>query len=402
MTPSRRRWMNPSGWPIRARLTMLYALAFLAAGVVLVVMTYILVAQSMLRPTTGQVDRVPGRVGQGQTTQAIMEAIEEYRSDTLNQLLVWSIVALCVALVLAWVLGWALAGRALRPLQQVTDTARRVADRSLHERIALTGPQDELKELADTFDAMLERLDRSFDAQRNFVANASHELRTPLAVNRTLLEVALGDPEISDDLRRLAPTILATNSRSERLVEGLLTLARSEQAVTEQTPVDLGSLTAAVLDQEKAEVAERGVTVAAELHPAPAAGNGVLLERMVVNLAQNAVRYSGPAGEVRVWTGLWNDRAILQVENTGPILGPYEVDGLFEPFKRGQGRLSGGGSPGSDGRLSGNDGVGLGLSIVRSIVRAHGGTITARRRDEGGLIIRVELTPSITGQLTDH
>lgn len=381
----RRRAKSPSGWPIRVRLTLLYGLAFLAAGVVMITVTYVLVSQSLLRPSGTQLDRVP-RVTEDfsdvEAREAILQALESYRSTTLNQLLTWSIVALGIALVLAWALGWLLAGRVLGPLQRVTDTARRVADRNLHERIALSGPQDELKELADTFDAMLERLDRSFDAQRRFVANASHELRTPLAVNRTLLEVALGDPEVSDDLRRLAPTVLATNERSERLVEGLLTLARSEQAVSSPEPVDLSAVAAHVLRQERAEASARAVAVTPALEPAPTTGNAVLLEQLVANLVRNAVLHGGHGAQVRVWTGADPSGAgvALQVENTGPVLAPYEVDGLFEPFRRGNGRTAADGS-----------GVGLGLSIVRSVAHAHGGSATARARDGGGLLVRIDL-----------
>ncbi|WP_116952260.1 sensor histidine kinase [Jiangella endophytica] len=382
----RQRAKRPTGWPIRVRLTLLYGLAFLAAGVVMITVTYVLVSQSLLRPSSTQLERVPDRItenlGDVETREVILQALESYRSNTLNQLLTWSIVALGIALVLAWALGWLLAGRALAPLQQVTDTARRVADRNLHERIALSGPQDELKELADTFDAMLERLDRSFDAQRRFVANASHELRTPLAVNRTLLEVALGDPEVSEDLRRLAPTVLATNERSERLVEGLLLLARSEQTVTSPAPLDLSAVAAHVLQQERREADARSVAVTAVLEPAPTTGNAVLLEQLVANLVRNAMVHGGDGARVRVWTGAdpAGDGVALQVENTGPVLAAYDVDGLFEPFRRGNGRTAADGT-----------GVGLGLSIVRSVAHAHGGTATAHARDGGGLLVRIDL-----------
>jgi signal transduction histidine kinase len=307
-----------------------------------------------------------------------MEAIEAFRAETLNTLLTWSIFALAGALVLAVALGWVLAGRALRPLQQVTETANRVADRSLHERIALTGPDDEVKELADTIDAMLERLDRSFDAQRRFVANASHELRTPLAVNRTMLEVAAGDPDVSDDLKRLATTLLATNERSERLVERLLTLARSEQEVIERAPIDLADIAAAAVEQEHREAVEHGVTVTTKLNRAPVTGSPVLIERLAANLVQNAVRHSPPGAEAIVRTECSEGYAALQVENPGAMLRPYELDELFEPFRRGGGRTT-------------SRGIGLGLSIVKSVTQAHNGHVTAHPRDGGGLVVRVEL-----------
>jgi signal transduction histidine kinase len=371
--------MIPSRWPVRMRLTVLFAVSFLAAGAVLVSVTYFLVSRSLERGIPQFAVRLPSTVtpgaGDEEAARQVRGAIEAYRDDTLSSMLTWSLVALAGALVLAAGLGWLLAGRAMRPLQQVTETARRVADRSLHERIALSGPDDEVRELADTFDAMLERLDRSFDAQRRFVANASHELRTPLAVNRTVLEVAAGDAGASDDLRRLAPLLLATNERSERLVEGLLTLARSEQRLDEKTPIDLRDVAAVAVEQEMAGIGK----VHASLHPGPVAGSPVLLERMVVNLVQNAVRHGGPDAAVWITTGRWQDHAVLQVENTGTVLRPYEVDGLFEPFRRGEGRTSS------------SNGLGLGLSIVRSVVRAHGGTVTAQPRDGGGLVVRVEL-----------
>jgi signal transduction histidine kinase len=377
--------VRPTRWPVRVRLTVLYAGAFLAAGVVLVAVTYWLVSQSLSQPIDHRLDlRAHPPAVDRAFTEGAREAIEAYRSEALSSLVTWSLVALAGALVLAVGLGWVLAGRALRPLRQVTETANRVADRSLHERIALDGPDDEVKELADTIDAMLERLDRSFGAQRRFVANASHELRTPLAVNRTLLEVALGDPDVSDDLKRLAPTLLTSNERSELLVEGLLALARSELEVTERAAFDLADLAAVAVEQEQPEALERRITVSTDLHPAPVAGSPVLVERLTANLVQNAVRHSPPGAEAIVRTGLRDDHSILQVENPGRVLRQYEVDGLFEPFRRGEGRTT-------------SRGVGLGLSIIRSVAQAHDGRVSAYPRDGGGLVVRVEL-PARAGQ----
>jgi signal transduction histidine kinase len=378
--------VRPTRWPVRARLTALYAGAFLAAGVVLVAATYWLVSRSLLQPIEHRLNLGANRLGahppvpgvDPDSIETVRQAVEAYRSEALSTLLTWSLLALAGALVLAVGLGWVLAGRALRPLRQVTETANRVADRSLHERIALDGPDDEVKELADTIDAMLERLDRSFGAQRRFVANASHELRTPLAVNRTLLEVALGDPDVSDDLKRLAPTLLTTNERSEQLVEGLLALARSEHEVTDRVPLDLAALAAVAVDQGQPEALERGITVSTDLPPAPVAGSPVLLERLTANLVQNAVRHSPLGAEVIVRTGRRDDHSILQVENPGRVLRQHEVDGMFEPFRRGKGRTT-------------SRGVGLGLTIVRSVAQAHDGRVSAYPRDGGGLIVRVEL-----------
>ena len=242
--------MTPSRWPVRARLTAMYASVFLAAGAALVAVTYWLVSRSLSQ----HVDATRSHVGaDAALTGIVRDEIAAYRARTLDDLLIWSLLALVATLAIAVVAGWVLAGRALRPLRHITDTATRIADRNLHERIALTGPHDEVKELADTIDDMLERLDRSFDAQRRFVANASHELRTPLAVNRTLLEVAAADPDASKDLKRIAPRLLATNERSERLVNGLLTLARSEQPIEERTPIDLATVAAAAIDYQRQE-----------------------------------------------------------------------------------------------------------------------------------------------------
>lgn len=363
-------------WPIRARLTALYASAFLAAGAVLLTFTYVLVSESLFVP--GDLRSQELSAGERpDRNSAIREALLDYRDSTLDRLLFWSIVALVVTLVLAVLLGWFLAGRALAPLQQVTATARRVADTNLHERIDLTGPHDEVKELADTIDAMLERLDRSFEAQRRFVANASHELRTPLAVNRTLVEVAASHPDASDEVRDLAKTVLLTTARSERLVEGLLTLARAGQDPTSRVAVDLADVAAVVAEQEATAAREAGIELKLELDPAPVLGSGVLLERMVANLVQNAIRHGTP-GPAVVRTGSSSGTSYLEVSNAGPTLRGYEVEELFEPFRRGRERLS-------------DDGVGLGLAIVRSVSQGLGGRATATPREGGGIVVRVEI-----------
>jgi signal transduction histidine kinase len=353
-----------------------------AAGVVLIAATYGVVSWSLAQSIQHRADLVAthgaAAGGAAGVSQAVREGIEAYRTETLGTLLTLSSLALGVALVLAVALGWVVAGRALRPLRQITETADRVAHRSLHERIALDGPRDEVKELADTIDAMLERLDRSFDAQRRFVANASHELRTPLAVTRTLLEVALSDANVCDDLRQLAPALLATNERSERLIEGLLTLARSEHEITDRTALDLADVAAVAVEQERPEALERAVKLSTDLRPAPVDGSRVLVERVAANLVQNAVRHSPRGADAIVRTGRKDGQSILQVENPGRVLHPYEIERLFEPFQRGEGRTNTGG-------------VGLGLSIARSVASAHGGSVTAYPRDGGGLVVRVAL-----------
>ena len=197
----------------------------------------------------------------------------------------------------------------------------------LHRRIELGGPDDELKELADTFDEMLDRLDRAFESQRRFVANASHELRTPLAINRTLLEVQLADPEASPELQQLGKTLLATNERSEQLVEGLLLLARSENKVVDKRPVDLAEVAAQAVDQSRAEAHGKGVEFRGVRGQVFVQGNGVLLERIALNLVQNAVRYNVPEdGWVEVSTEPQPGCAVLVVANTGPVVPAYEVE----------------------------------------------------------------------------
>jgi signal transduction histidine kinase len=379
---------------LRLRLTALYGAAFFAAGIVLVAVMYGLVAWNLDHPRTlalpidapvpdvpdSEVVFAPG----GPVVERFEQVQKELRDATLSALLRQSLVVLAAAGVLALGLGYLLAGRALRPLHQITETARRVADdRSLHERIALDGAEDEIKELADTFDAMLARLDSAFAGQRRFAANASHELRTPLAVNRTLLEVAMTDPDASDDLRKLGRTLLATNDRSERLIEGLLLLSRSESDLEENKPVDLADLTGHVVDQMSGAAQESGLRITAALAAAPTRGDGLMLERVASNLVHNAVHHNRPGGEVDVRTGTGPAGAFLEVSNTGPDIRSYEVDALFEPFRRLRSE-----------RVGSDGGVGLGLSIVRSIIRAHGGTVSATPREGGGLCVRVTLPPA--------
>ncbi|HKA68183.1 MAG TPA: ATP-binding protein [Actinomycetes bacterium] len=400
MTAPRRRprwpaWLRPT---VRVKLTALYGGMFFLAGLVLVALTYLIMQSSLeRRPGIGaQIEVSPSalpdttlplgqtflRTVDGETVtpaqlfERIRQAEQDQRRDTLNDLLTWSLLALGFVGVGATGFGWLMAGRVLRPVHEITATARRVADRSLHERIDLQGPQDELKELADTFDAMLARLDSAFAGQRRFVADASHELRTPLAVNRTLLEVALADPKASEDLRRLATNLLTTTERNEHLIEGLLLLAQSGNELTERRAVDLEEITRHVLALVEQEAADAGVTVRSALAAMPAGGDPILLERVVLNLIQNGIRHNEPGGWVSVTTGPNG----LVVGNTGPVVPGYEVDSLFEPFRR---------LPPP--RAVQHRGIGLGLSIVRSIVIAHGGSVTVEPRPDGGLEVTVRL-----------
>ncbi|MEV4706526.1 HAMP domain-containing sensor histidine kinase [Actinoplanes sp. NPDC049316] len=366
---------------IRGRLTLVYGGLFFLAGLVMLGVTYVLVSRQLLTGVAVKatpIDPVQGRTVDGTEPDLLFRrAVEITRDDALSALLTQGGIALLVVGAAAVALGWLVAGRMLQPLHQITDTARRIAeapaaDRSLHERIALKGPDDEMKRLADTFDVMLARLDRSFDGQRRFIANASHELRTPLTLNRTLLEVALEKDAASPEVIQLGTTLLAINQRHGRLIDGLLLLARSERELTERSYVDLADIVEhAAGDEVKTELAE-----------AATLGDPVLLERLVQNLLDNAARHNlSTGGWVRAATGTRNGWATLQVANSGPIVPRYEVPALFEPFRR---------LTGTD-RLAGSGGAGLGLSIVRAVARAHGGDVHIDPRDEGGLVVTVAL-----------
>lgn len=378
---------------IRLRLTVLYATAFFLGGAVLIALTYFYLDQSL--------ERRPGANAQALVQQflgdrglrerpiadrlfsAIAAQAEQQRRDTLQGMLIWSIVSLGAVGVAACGFGWLLAGRALQPLQNITATARRVAGRSLHERIALEGPDDEIKGLADTFDAMLERLDRAFDSQRRFVANASHELRTPLTINRTLIEVALDDPEVPESTRRLGATLLGVNHRHEQLIDGLLVLASSQQ-LARRDRVDLAEVAWAAVSAAESAARQAGVEVTTRFVPSNVAGDPDLLERLAGNLIDNAIRYNrGDGGWVIVTVSSENRNAWLSVENSGPVIPESAVDAIFEPFRRLRF-----GDRSTDVRDSpGGHGAGLGLSIVRSIATAHHGDVRAVARPGGGLTV---------------
>ena len=389
------RWLRST---IRVRLTLLYAGAFFLAGAALVAVLYFILGQALDRQVTARVgitEHLPepnptepaAQQRAHQEQQALRAQFQQDRDNTLDTMLIASLIALGVVGVAAGGFGWLLAGRALHPLQQITATARRVADRSLNERIALDGPHDEMKDLADTFDAMLERLDRSFDSQRRFVANASHELRTPLTINRSLIEVALDNPQATESLRQLGATLLAVNQRHERLIDGLLTMASSEQAITDPIPVDLADIARHITAESRDAAHASGVDIRTHLRPAPVTGDPVLLERLTQNLLDNAIRYNLPEhGEITVTTETVDDNVLLTVDNTGPPVPPYEVPSLFEPFRRlpTTERLA-------DSSTTTSRGAGLGLSIVRSVANAHGGDVHASPRESGGLTVEVRI-----------
>ncbi|MFE1949732.1 sensor histidine kinase [Streptomyces sp. NPDC059524] len=384
-------WLRPT---IRIRLTLLYGGMFLIAGILLLSIIYLLAAQALnvgselpFKIVEGTVSSSVCNIPDGtklpasELNSALNDCVAQQRNHALDVLLSRSLMALLGLAVIAFAFGYAMAGRVLSPLGRITRTARRVAGTDLSRRIELDGPDDELKELSDTFDEMLDRLERAFTAQQRFVGNASHELRTPLAINRTLLEVHLSDPGAPVELQQLGKTLLATNERSEQLVEGLLLLARSDNQIVERKPVDLAEVASQAIDQARAEADEKGVEIRGERKEAVVQGNGVLLERIALNLVQNAIRYNvREGGWVQVDTEAQHGQAVLVVANTGPVVPAYEIDNLFEPFRRLRTE-----------RTGSDKGVGLGLSIARSVARAHGGRITATPREGGGLVMRVTL-----------
>jgi signal transduction histidine kinase len=378
-------------WSVRTRWALTFGGLFLLAGLALLLINYVLVNETV--PQAGRFienfqggstgvgaggKAGPGPAGDpGPGLVITTNAVNSFRASTMEQLLIASGIALGVAGLLAGLLGWLMAQQALRPLHTITATARRLGAENLDRRINLDGPADELKELADTFDGMLDRLAAAFDSQRRFVANASHELRTPLAVQRTLVEVAMADPTASPELLRLGQHLLHTNERSERLIEGLLVLARSDQGLVSRSPVRLDEVVDTVLRASAGMAAEQGVTVVSELHPRIVVGDRILLERLVGNLVHNALHYNVSGGSVLVRVG---EEPALVVRNTGTPLPAEDVPSLFQPFRR-LDRT----------HTAGRDGAGLGLSIVASVARAHDGVVHAEANPDGGLRVAVYL-----------
>ncbi|MFD7526341.1 sensor histidine kinase [Streptomyces sp. NPDC059849] len=377
---------SPAGVPhsrIRTRIALVYGGVFLILGTALLA-TVNLASRAGTDSQARDIARTaavvqPGYVVDGPLiTQRSLGPptvydLTDHVSDAAgHQLLVWSAAALLVMTACAVGVGWWTAGRVLRPVHAMTAKARRLSEHNLHERIASSGPDDELKELGDTLDALLARLERAFDSQRRFIANASHELRTPLATQRAAIQIGLDDPT-PEDLVRTRQTLLDNNRRSERLIEGLLVLARSERGLAE------GEREAVDLARVVAEETARHPGVEAATGLCTVRGNRLLLAQLVANLLANAVTYNVPGGTVDVSLATVRGGALLKVRNTGPVVDAADIPGLFEPFRRGEGRDRMG------------RGSGLGLSIVRSIAVAHGGTVTAVPGPEGGLAVTVRL-----------
>jgi signal transduction histidine kinase len=383
---------------VRARLTVLYTGLFAACGAIVIAVSYSLVAR--LEPQ-GQAVPAParflaqcrseqlrahpnGRLLAKCTTYFRLQGAERQRDLTLSHLLQYSVITLAVVMALAAILGWVVAGRALRPVHRITAAARAASEHNLSARVALRGPRDELHELAETFDDLLGRLEVAFEGQRRFIANASHELRTPLAVMRATVDVVLDDPRSTPaDLRDMGIDIRVAVDHAERLIGALLILARNERGLTVHDEVDLATVAEDVLDTGGTQ----GRRVHATLEPAVISGDPVLAERLVANLVDNAIQYNSAAGDIWVSTRTAAGQSQLTVANTGPRVNPADVDRIFQPFQRLADRAS-------------HDGFGLGLTIVASIAAVHGGTATARPRDDGGLSVTVSI-PSAECRIHD-
>jgi signal transduction histidine kinase len=390
------RWPR---WPqkVRTRLALLYAALFLVSGSALLGLTYGLVAANLpaasaspaydasrnglakLGVACKQPHPDPGTVlACKQAFSGAKDAAAFVRQRALASLLLYSLVGLGVMTVASGGLGWFISGRVLRPVRAITETARRASDQHLGERLALTGAQDELKELADTFDDMLERLDHAFAAQRRFVANASHELRTPLTVMRTAIDVALAKPnKTPQQLEDMATRVRRSIDRAEAMIEALLMLAISDQGGAGRELLDLSAVAEDALELARPAIARLELTVQAELAPAETTGDQQLIERMVWNLVDNAVQHNQPGGWIKIATGRVAGGAVLTIANSGALVPRDAVATLSEPFRRLGPKTE--------------RGAGLGLSIARSVSAAHGAELELRSQPGGGLAVRVVL-----------
>ncbi|MDA1367813.1 sensor histidine kinase [Glycomyces algeriensis] len=369
----------------RARLTLLLTALVLAAGGTLTFLTYVLTKQN-LRHRSVFVDLDPGASPSPPPWAAdAVDLSDRLVADTLSALLSQAALSLAVVTVLAAVLGWLVAGRVLRPIRAISSAARRLSAENLTERVPVTAPADELSGLAGTVNGMLDRIqrgveerDRILESQRLFTANAAHELRTPLTTARTAIDVTLdGDPD-RDELRAMANDVRDAVEHLQRILDGLLLLARSQAGLSAREPTDLAAIATVALDA----AGERtlGLAVNADLRPVPVCGEPVLLEQMVGNLVDNAIRYNHPGGDLRITTGTTNGHAVFRIVNSGRKIPPHEAESLLEPFVHRDGS-----------RVRADGGLGLGLSIVRAIADAHRGSIMIAAPTGGGLDIRIDL-----------
>jgi signal transduction histidine kinase len=382
------------GLTVRAKLSLIFVALFFVFGTMLTAVTYVLVRWRLNHPRADlpswcRLSAAQKLAGAKLTVAQQVQCTLAVRSETLEQILLAALIGLLAVGLLVFGVGYWVAGRVLRPLSRVTLAARRIARSGVGSldsgtRLAPQGPRDEMYELAETFDEMLDRLDAAFESQRRFTGNASHELRTPLAVARTLLEVALADPDTPPDTAALAQGLLANNERSERMIEGLLALSKADRAVAAPGPVRWDEVVGGVVALGAAEAAQRGLQLRTQLNPVTVRGDATLLEQVATNLVHNALRHNlaeNAGGWVDVVTYDQGDYGLLVVANSGPDVPANLVESLFEPFRR---LRTADAAP-----RPGDRGAGLGLSIVRSVVRAHGGRIGVQARPDGGLIVRV-------------
>jgi signal transduction histidine kinase len=388
---------------VRARLTLLYTGLFAVCGAIVVAVSYAQVAQLPAQvqgngaPSAADLASFAARCRSAEQSAHPnprllakcasffqQQGAQGQRDLTLSHLLQFSLITLAVVIALAAILGWVFSGRALRPVHRITTAARAASEHNLSARVAPTGPRDELRELAETFDEMLGRLQAAFEGQQRFIANASHELRTPLAVMRATVDVVLGNPDSTPgDLRAMGEDIRTAVEHAEHLIGALLILARNERGLTVREETDLATVAEDVLDT----AAPGGRQVHATLEPAVISGDPVLAGRLIANLVDNAVRYNLPAGDIWISTRTTAGSSQLTVANTGPVISPADAGRIFQPFQRLSDRTS-------------HDGFGLGLAIVASIAAVHGGTATARPRDDGGLSVTVTI-PSASAPAQD-
>jgi signal transduction histidine kinase len=398
---------------LRWRLTLLYGGLFLVSGVVLLAITYTLVDHATLTSggfraftsiksgqparafgttTTRPPNALPPSPGQTSVPPSIQKVLKsstgrtavrivgsDQRISDLHQLVVESVIALAVMAIISTLLGWLVAGRVLRPLRTMTATTQEISEANLHRRLAMRGPEDELRELADTIDGLLDRLETAFDGQRQFVANASHELRTPLTAARALLEMVLGDPRATvETFRTTCQQVLEESEQQEQLIDALLALAQGQRGIDHPALVDLAAITRDVVQTREPTAAARGLRLDVALQPAPLSGDPRLIERLISNLVDNALDHNVPNGRVRMLVRSSSGWATLTIANTGPVVPAEAVQRLLQPFQR----LV-------PDRVGHRDGLGLGLSIVAAIADAHHATLEIQPGAEGGLEIRV-------------
>jgi len=359
---------------LRLQLTLLYG------GVVVVLLVAVLGIWGLLYGTSS-------KAAPGSPASAVAKAQAQAAGNGHHVDILFALV-LAVAVVLALGLGWLIAGRLLRALRKITSTARDISASNLHERLNIEGPDDELKELGGTLDDLFARLEASFESQRRFVANASHELRTPLTAERSLLQVALADPDADVEAwRATGEELLALGGLQERLIDALLTLARSERGIEQWHDFDLATVAEKAVLVRRLEADRRGIRVETTFAAAPGAGDPGLVESLIANLVDNAIRHNVDNGQVDIATATRAGSAVLRVVNTGPVVPPEDIERLFEPFRK----------AGAD-RTRSNDGNGLGLSIVRAVADAHGATIVVEPRSGGGLRLEVAFPVSSRGK----